>query len=116
MSERQLGELFSPFGNPTVVLPDSATPSTSAPASTQQPQLQTQVPTAASPQCGFPSSCLPSSPVAGYHAFLEFKIESDAAAAAAAVPRNGPWAAAGGRKVVLSYAEVRQNKVLSYCY
>ncbi len=45
------------------------------------------------------------------HAFLRFESEGDAAAALAAVPRNAPWAAAGGRKLVANYADLRRDKV-----
>lgn len=53
----------------------------------------------------------PAAPLRCFHAFLEFCGEEQAAAAAAAVPKAGPWAAAGGRKVVVTFADLRRDKV-----
>ncbi|GLI71013.1 hypothetical protein VaNZ11_016129, partial [Volvox africanus] len=96
MSVRQLSELFAPYGNPTVVLPEhdpSAPSSSSAPAAADATS-----PSGSSQQM----SC--------FHAFLSFDGEGDAAAAVAAVPRNAPWPVAGGRKIVLHFADVRRDK------
>ncbi|GLC44949.1 hypothetical protein PLESTM_001668100 [Pleodorina starrii] len=140
MSVRQLAELFAPYGSPTVVLPEAPpAPTPPVPSHQQQdapgsptsrlppPQLQQQsLPQQQSPPPqqqqqqqpvtqdadhdagGSPGGS--SRPLACYHAFLAFEGEGDAAAAVAAVPRDGPWAAAGGRKLVLNFADVRRDK------
>ncbi|GIL80789.1 hypothetical protein Vretifemale_9845, partial [Volvox reticuliferus] len=99
MSVRQLSELFAPYGNPAVVLPahDPSAPPSPDPA-------------AADAADALPSPSAASQRLSGFHAFLSFDCEGDAAAAVAAVPRNAPWPAAGGRKIVLHFADVRRDK------
>ncbi|GFR41729.1 hypothetical protein Agub_g2480, partial [Astrephomene gubernaculifera] len=129
MSVRQLAEIFAPYGSPTVVLPEP-TPPPDAPSASASPSPSPALPTqgplqpspadapspspAASSGVPQPSSSVsppnPLQPISCHHAFLAFEAEGDAAAAAAAVPRNGPWVAAGGRKLVVNFADVRRDK------
>lgn len=136
MTVRQLAEIFVPYGAPEVLPPPAADapgqvqqatasapneqepgPPLSAPDTPHQQQQQQQD----QQQQGLALNEHQQLHVGGgqvaedawltSHAFLRFESEGDAAAALAAVPRNAPWPAAGGRKLVANYADLRRDKV-----
>jgi alkylated DNA repair protein alkB family protein 8 len=121
MTLPQLEELFAPFGRPSVVLPPAISerahegeslehPTQPSPAQAPPTHgLQQTTPTVAIDSHEAAASAAP--PIASYHAFLAFEAEGDAAAAAAAVPHNAPWPAAGGRRILTAFSLLSADKV-----
>ncbi len=119
LTTRQLADLFAPWGRPAVVLPNhtpAVTPTPPADAGFEASAVAAAPVSAAASESTAPGAVAGSdrageAPLRSFHAFLDFPGEEHAAAAAAAVPKSGPWAAAGGRKIVVTFADLRRDKV-----